>query len=86
MNIIANAFNLADIMQSISGAVDSLGPIAKYIAAILIFLIGKVIAKGIAKFIEKLLAKTSLDDKLANRIENEGIEQFVDFWESISLW
>lgn len=31
-------------------------------------------------------ARRQFDNHLADRIENESIEQFVDFWESISLW
>lgn len=30
--------------------------------------------------------RRAFDSQLANRIENDGIEKFVDFWESISLW
>ena len=32
------------------------------------------------------IARQEQDEKLANRIEAEGIEPFVDFWESLSLW
>jgi 2-succinyl-6-hydroxy-2,4-cyclohexadiene-1-carboxylate synthase len=31
-------------------------------------------------------ARVESDEKLAQRIESEGIEAFVDYWESIPLW
>lgn len=31
-------------------------------------------------------ARVASDEALAERIEREGLEAFVDFWESISLW
>ncbi len=69
MNIIAqNALNPSDIIQAVSDVVNSLGPVAKYIAAVLIFIIGKSVAKGLAKLAEKALAKTSIDDKLAKLV------------------
>ncbi len=38
------------------------------------------------KTAEERKARTAADNALAERIEREGIESFVDFWESISLW
>ena len=38
------------------------------------------------KTVEEREARTNSDNGLADRIEREGIESFVNFWESISLW
>lgn len=38
------------------------------------------------KTAEERNARVQADNALADRIEQDGIEQFVDFWESISLW
>lgn len=38
------------------------------------------------KTAEEREARSAADDTLAERIEREGIESFVNFWESISLW
>lgn len=35
---------------------------------------------------EEREARVQQDDKLASRIENEGLEKFVDYWESIPLF
>ncbi len=35
---------------------------------------------------EERAARVSSDEALADRIERDGLEVFVDFWESISLW
>lgn len=35
---------------------------------------------------EERMARQEQDNKLANRIEEEGIEPFVNFWESLTLW
>ena len=38
------------------------------------------------KTAEERDARRASDNALADRIESEGVESFVDFWESISLW
>lgn len=38
------------------------------------------------KTVEERKARKEADEKLAKRIETEGIEQFVDFWENIPLF
>ncbi len=55
----------ADISSQVMQWLDSLGPIAKYVGALLIFLIGKFIAKGVGKGIGKAAAKSGMDDKLS---------------------
>lgn len=35
---------------------------------------------------EERAARVAADEALADRIEREGLEAFVDFWRSISLW
>lgn len=35
---------------------------------------------------EERAKRVASDEALANRVEREGLEAFVDFWESISLW
>ena len=55
----------ADISAQISQWVESAGPIAKYIGALLIFLIGKFVAKSIGKGIGKAASRSGLDDKLS---------------------
>ncbi len=65
MNILAeNALNPAAIMQSIKGVSEAVGPVATYIVAILIFLIGKWIAKTVSKVCGKGISKTGIDEKL----------------------
>ena len=62
----------ADIAAEASQWLDSLGPIAKYIGALLIFLIGKIIAKSIGKGIGKAAANSGLDDKLSKYLGNSS--------------
>lgn len=38
------------------------------------------------KMPDERLARREQDNRLAERIEREGIEAFVDFWEGLSLW
>lgn len=35
---------------------------------------------------EERATRTSMDEALANQIERDGIEAFIDFWETIPLW
>jgi 2-succinyl-6-hydroxy-2,4-cyclohexadiene-1-carboxylate synthase len=35
---------------------------------------------------EERAARVAADEELADRIERDGLEAFVDFWQSISLW
>ena len=38
------------------------------------------------KTIEEQLLRRQADDRLADRIEQDGLESFIDFWENISLF
>jgi len=66
MNIIAeNAFDPMALVQSIPEYLKSLNTFGSWIAAILVFFIGKAVAKLVSKLIEKGLNNTEVDDKLA---------------------
>ena len=54
-----------DLSAQIMQWFESLGPIAKYIGALIIFLLGKMIAKGIGKGVGKAAANSGMDDKLS---------------------
>lgn len=55
----------SELSSQIMQWLESLGPIARYIGAFFIFLIGKVVAKSIGKGIGKAIAKSGVDDKLS---------------------
>ena len=70
------SINPQEWVAYLKGVADSLGPTFKYIFAVIVFLVGKVIAKGISKLVEKGLNKTSLDDKIANKLgSNAGASE-----------
>lgn len=71
MNIIAN-LDLSTITDSIKNGAESLGPVFKYIVAILIFFIGKIVAKGVAKVCGKGISKTGIDEKLGRLMGSNG--------------
>jgi len=68
-----------DIMGWVSTASDILGPAGKYIMALVVFLIGKMIAKFMGKLVTKGMGKTQLDDKLAKMggFNPMGIEKAI---------
>jgi len=67
---------IMDWVDLISG---KLGPAGKYIAALVIFLVGKWIAKRIGNMVGKGLGKTDFDTKVASKLglKSEGIEKGV---------
>ena len=65
--IIANAFSegVQNILSYLNQATEVFGPLGKYIAALVIFLIGKWLAGKVRNLAEAGLAKTGVDDKVA---------------------
>jgi len=55
----------SSIIDQVKSWLEILGPAGKYVAAILVFLVGKIIAKFVGKMVGKGLGKTGLDDRLA---------------------
>ncbi len=55
-------------LDRISYFFESFGPLGKYLAAILIFLIGRAVARGVGKMVERGLTKTGLDDNIGKHL------------------
>lgn len=62
----------ADISSQINQWVDTAGPLAKYIGALLIFLIGKFVAKRVGNAIGKVAGRAGLDQKLSKYLGGAG--------------
>ena len=60
----------ADIAVTIKQWFDAIGPLGKYLAALLIFIVGSIIAKIIGKTVGK--ASSGLDSKLSKYVGDEG--------------
>ena len=59
-------------MTTVREGVDTLGPIGAIILAILVFVVGKIVAGMLRSLIIKGLGKTELDDKLAKLVGHES--------------
>jgi 2-succinyl-6-hydroxy-2,4-cyclohexadiene-1-carboxylate synthase len=65
------------------------GRLALYFATIYPQLIGKLILESASPGLQtesERQERIVRDNQLADRIEHDGIESFVDFWESLPLW
>ncbi|MGB1261163.1 MAG: mechanosensitive ion channel [Akkermansiaceae bacterium] len=68
--LLAADFDFRSISSGVSDLINSIGPMGKYLVAIIIFIIGKCLAGKIRKLIVALLAKTPLDEKLGKLTGN----------------
>ncbi len=64
----SQTFILADLSSQIMQWVGAAGPLAKYLGALLIFLIGKFIAKSIGKGIGSVASRSGIDQKLGEYV------------------
>jgi len=74
------AFDASKIPDMINGWLSVFPPgVAKWLTAILIFIVGGFIAKSLGKLTSKALGKTDLDNKLVSKLggENLGIEKLL---------
>ncbi|MBT8035936.1 MAG: mechanosensitive ion channel [Verrucomicrobiae bacterium] len=73
---------LSEFLSTVQQGIDTLGPIGGFILAIVVFLIGRVVARMIRGLIVKGLDKTSLDDKCGKLLgyssgAGQGIANFI---------
>mgnify|MGYP001947427350 CR=1 FL=1 len=73
---------LRKFFATVQDGVDTLGPIGAFILAILVFVVGRMLARMLRGVIIRVLGKTEIDDKLAELIGHEsgaakGIANFV---------
>jgi len=69
----------ANVMAWVQTLAESLGPIGKYLLALVVFIIGKWVAKAIGKLVTKAMGKTDVDEKLAKMggFSPMGIEKAI---------
>ena len=78
MNIIAAAADksigehLQSAFTTVQTGFDSIAPFGSYILAVIVFLIGRIVARGIRSLVYKGLKKTELDDKIARMVGHQG--------------
>jgi len=72
----------SNFLTTVRQGVDTLGPIGAVILAVLIFIVGRIVARMFRGLIIRALGKTELDDKLAKMVGHEsgaakGIANFI---------
>jgi len=73
------------LQQQIESLWKVLGPVGPWLAALIIILLGWIVAKALSNFVRRLLSRSNLDDKLAGILKQDtdgvekGIATFV-FW------
>jgi 2-succinyl-6-hydroxy-2,4-cyclohexadiene-1-carboxylate synthase len=89
------AADLVQLMHSLGHAYFHLvgysmgGRLALYLTIHYPSLVNKLVLESASPGLKNLAeqeARRTFDNQLADRIEQDGIKKFVDFWESISLW
>ena len=78
MNIYTGSTLLDSISNAFSKVMTGLSPIGPFVAAIVIFLVGKFVAGKIKDILVKVLSKTSLDERFGKLIgNNAGVSNIV---------
>ncbi len=78
MKIVASGMSMPSSTELLDMGKGAFAAVAPYLAAIIIFIVGKWLAGKIRNVIVKLLSKTSIDEKLGKTIGQEsGISQII---------
>lgn len=73
---------LQEFFRTVQGGVDTLGPVGPFILAILVFIVGRIVASMLRGLVTKALSKTDIDNKLSSLVGHgsgaeKGIGNFV---------